>query len=88
MSNAEPTREGHDVTIQDTVRTIWRRELKLEDFSDTDDFFELGGHSLIMTRIQRDLQSELGIEVPMDQLFRRSTVAAISELLVAAPAPA
>lgn len=84
MSNAGPTRDGHDVTIQDTVHTIWTRELKLEDFSDIDDFFELGGHSLIMTRIQRDLQSELGIEVPMDQLFRRSTVAAISEHITAA----
>lgn len=88
MSNTEPTREGHDVTIQDTVHTIWSRELKLDDFSDTDDFFELGGHSLIMTRIQRDLQSELGMEVPMDQLFRKSTVVAISEHITASLASA
>jgi acyl carrier protein len=70
--------------IEETVHAIWSRELKLADFSDTDDFFDLGGHSLIMTKIQRAIQTELGVEVPMDQLFRKSTVAAISEHIEAA----
>lgn len=64
--------------IQSTIHDIWRRELKLEEFADTDDFFALGGHSLIMTRIQRDIEAELGVQVPMDQLFRKSTVAEIA----------
>ncbi|MFJ2111359.1 MULTISPECIES: phosphopantetheine-binding protein [unclassified Streptomyces] len=65
--------------IASKIHAIWSRELKLEEFSDTDDFFSLGGHSLIMTQIQREILSELSIEVPMDQLFRKSTVAEISE---------
>ncbi|MFI9201167.1 phosphopantetheine-binding protein [Streptomyces sp. NPDC053048] len=65
--------------IASKIHAIWSRELKLEEFSDTDDFFSLGGHSLIMTRIQREILTELGIEVPMDQLFRKSTVAEIAE---------
>ncbi|MFD3681719.1 phosphopantetheine-binding protein [Streptomyces sp. NPDC058613] len=65
--------------IATKIHSIWSRELKLEEFADTDDFFDIGGHSLIMTRIQREILSELGIEIPMDQLFRKSTVAAISE---------
>lgn len=65
--------------IQSTIHDIWSRELKLDDFSDTDDFFALGGHSLIMARIQREITSALGIEVPMDQLFRKSTVTQISD---------
>lgn len=76
------------MTIEDTVHKIWSRELKLEEFADTDDFFAIGGHSLIMTRIQLAIQSELGIEVPMDQLFRESTVAGISTHLKAALAAA
>lgn len=76
------------MTIQETVHDIWRRELKLEQFADTDDFFTLGGHSLIMTRIQRDILSTLDVEVPMDQLFRKSTVVEISRYIETAPATA
>ncbi|TDU69046.1 phosphopantetheine-binding protein [Streptomyces sp. KS 21] len=74
--------------IATKIHAIWSRELKLEEFADTDDFFDLGGHSLIMTRIQRQILSELGIEVAMDQLFRKSTVAAISEHIETALAAA
>ncbi|GAU68753.1 peptide synthetase [Streptomyces sp. NBRC 110611] len=70
--------------IASKIHAIWSRELNLEEFSDTDDFFSLGGHSLIMTRIQREILSELGIEVPMDQLFRKSTVAEIAEHIASA----
>lgn len=64
--------------IASKIHAIWSRELRLEGFADTDDFFSLGGHSLIMTRIQQAILAELGVEVPMDQLFRKSTVAEIS----------
>ncbi|MFF8833769.1 phosphopantetheine-binding protein [Streptomyces sp. NPDC015131] len=70
--------------IAEKIHAIWSRELKLEEFSDTDDFFNLGGHSLIMANIQVAIVSELGIEVPMDQLFRKSTVKEISEHIEAA----
>lgn len=70
--------------IAEKIHAIWSRELKLEEFSDTDDFFNLGGHSLIMAKIQVAIVSELGIEVPMDQLFRKSTVKEISEHIEAA----
>lgn len=65
------------------IHTIWSRELELDDFSDDDDFFALGGHSLIMAKIQRDLVEELGIEVPMDELFRHATVTSLSRHLEA-----
>jgi len=65
------------VTAQ-KVHKIWSRELDLQDFSDDDDFFDLGGHSLIMAKIQENITKELGVEVPMDELFRQSTVAKIS----------
>jgi acyl carrier protein len=63
------------------IREIWSRELKLTDFSDDDDFFALGGYSPIMARIQLAIASEIGVEVPMDELFRRSTVESISSYL-------
>jgi acyl carrier protein len=68
------------------MRYIWERELDLKGFSDDDDFFLLGGHSLIMQKIQVRIMDEMGIEVPMDELFRRPTLAQISEHVASASA--
>lgn len=67
----------------DEIHQIWAQELKHDDFNDTDDFFAIGGHSLIMARIQVAIQKQFGVEVPMDQLFRKSTVTEIAEYLKA-----
>ncbi|WP_431041557.1 phosphopantetheine-binding protein [Streptomyces sp. P1-3] len=64
--------------IADKVRAIWCRELRLDGIASDDDFFALGGHSIAMARIQSALVEELGVEVPMDQLFLNPTVASIS----------
>ncbi|HEX5403472.1 MAG TPA: acyl carrier protein [Pseudonocardiaceae bacterium] len=62
---------------QEKLHEIWSQKLKLDEFSNEDDFFALGGHSLIMAQIQEAIAKEFGIEVPMDELFRRPTVSAI-----------
>ncbi|AYG79085.1 phosphopantetheine-binding protein [Streptomyces sp. ASQP_92] len=64
--------------IQQKINQIWGRALKLEDISDDDDFFALGGHSLIMATVQTAIHDEIGIEIPMDELFRHPTVRSIS----------
>ncbi|MDB1086993.1 phosphopantetheine-binding protein [Streptomyces sp. ACA25] len=64
--------------ITDSVQSIWCRELQREDIAMDDDFFALGGQSVIMARIQSAYIEELGVEVPMDQMFRNPTVASIS----------
>ncbi|MER7350321.1 phosphopantetheine-binding protein [Streptomyces aurantiacus] len=64
--------------IADEVRAIWCRELKRDDIADDDDFFALGGQSVIMARIQVAFIDELGVEVPVDQMFLNPTVASIS----------
>ncbi|MCB5168280.1 phosphopantetheine-binding protein [Streptomyces bambusae] len=66
------------MTTVESVRAIWCRELQAEDISVDDDFFALGGQSLIMVKIQGAFLDELGVEVPMDQMFLNSTVASIS----------
>jgi acyl carrier protein len=60
------------------IRKIWSEELKLGDIGDDDDFFTVGGHSLIMAKIQARIKRELGIAIPMDQLFRHSSINALS----------
>ncbi|WP_151484786.1 phosphopantetheine-binding protein [Streptomyces albicerus] len=64
--------------IADEVRAIWCRELQRDDISVDDDFFALGGQSVIMVRIQGAFIEELGVEVPVDQMFLNPTVASIS----------
>lgn len=63
------------MSVTDKIHEIWGQQLRLDSFSDTDDFFALGGHSLVMAKIQTDIAEKLGVEVPMDELFRHSTVA-------------
>jgi acyl carrier protein len=67
--------------VSGKVRTIWQRQLDLQDIADDDDFFMIGGHSLIMQKIQIDIKEELGVEIPMDELFRKPTIGQISEHL-------
>ncbi|MFD9004258.1 acyl carrier protein [Streptomyces sp. NPDC059582] len=62
----------------DIVRAIWCREFQRDDIAVDDDFFALGGHSVIMVGIQGAFMEELGVEVPMDQMFLNPTVASIS----------
>lgn len=62
----------------DKVRAIWCRELRYDEIADDDDFFALGGQSVIMARIQGAYIEELGVEVPVDQMFLNPTVASIS----------
>ncbi|WP_194910415.1 non-ribosomal peptide synthetase [Catenulispora rubra] len=69
---------GTTAMIADEVQAIWCRELDRDDISTDDDFFVLGGQSVIMAKIQRALIEELGVEVPMDQMFLNPTVSAIS----------
>ncbi|MFI6652175.1 acyl carrier protein [Streptomyces sp. NPDC050529] len=64
--------------ISDEVRAIWCRELKRDNISVDDDFFALGGQSVIMVGIQGAFMEELGVEVPMDQMFLNPTIATIS----------
>lgn len=64
--------------ISERVRAIWCRELQRDDISADDDFFALGGQSVTMTKIQIAFLDELGVEVPMDQMYLHSTVTSIS----------
>ncbi|MEU3597313.1 acyl carrier protein [Streptomyces sp. NPDC006798] len=68
----------------EAVRRIWCRELERDDISADDDFFALGGQSVIMAKIQMAYIDELGVEVPVDQMFRNPTVASIVAYIEAA----
>jgi acyl carrier protein len=79
---AEGSAEGSQLSeIEEKLASIWRRILKVEDISTSDDFFALGGTSLKSVRMVLEVDEAFGENVlPPDQLFvgsRFDEVAAI-----------
>jgi len=46
-----------------------------------DNLFDLGGNSLLAVRIVHRIETELGYEISMTQMFEYPTVAALADLL-------
>ncbi|MCX4911791.1 amino acid adenylation domain-containing protein [Streptomyces sp. NBC_00878] len=55
------------------VCRIFAEALDLPGVGIHDDFFALGGHSLLATRITSRLRAELGVDVPLRELFQGRT---------------
>ncbi len=64
--------------VEETLAGIWRRLLGVEVVSIDDNFFELGGHSLLATRVLAALREELGVELPVREVFDRPTIAGLA----------
>ncbi|HEX9937152.1 MAG TPA: amino acid adenylation domain-containing protein, partial [Longimicrobium sp.] len=67
--------------LEQTVAAIWAEVLGVERVGVRENFFDLGGHSLLLLRVQTRLQETLGREVPLMDLFRFTTVAALTRQL-------
>lgn len=53
---------------------MWQDILALEKIGINDNFFEIGGHSLKATSLIAQIQREMGVDVPMGQLFKTATI--------------
>lgn len=66
----------------DTERVIveiWREILHVTEIGVQDNFFDLGGHSLLVTQVRGKLREKLGIELPLLDLFRFTTVRTLAQ---------
>jgi acyl carrier protein len=69
------------------IASVWREALDVDEVGREESFFELGGHSLLAVGVQRALESRLGRQVALLDLFSHPTVAALAAHLDAAGAP-
>ncbi|HEX6376103.1 MAG TPA: amino acid adenylation domain-containing protein [Allosphingosinicella sp.] len=73
------------------VAGIWQELLGLERVGRHDNFFELGGHSLLAMRMVARARDALSLELPLQKLFEKPTLADVAATLdslgAAAPVP-
>jgi acyl carrier protein len=89
-----PAKRPPQTRTEHAVVRIWADVLGIDQIGLDDDFFSLGGHSLMAADIVERVRSELGLDLPLGQLFEQPTVAGVAEYLsgtwsaAAEPAPA
>ncbi|MGB5833945.1 MAG: amino acid adenylation domain-containing protein [Thiohalocapsa sp.] len=88
-----PDRHGDDnrpsilprTPLERDLARVWKRVLWLDrDLGITEDFFDLGGHSLLSIRLVNEIETELGLKLPMAGVGKISTIADQARLLEAA----
>ena len=62
---------------RDMIR-LWRQVLKIENLDVDSNFFDLGGHSLLLTKMQRILKCDYGVQLTAAQVFRGPTLKAMA----------
>jgi amino acid adenylation domain-containing protein len=76
--------------VAETLAGIWREVLGVARVGLHDNFFDLGGQSLLLIRVHRLVQERLDASVPLVELFKHPTLAALAQRLArgsTAPAP-
>src|SRR6185295_7938041 len=79
-----PSRAAYEApqgAVEELIAAIWGEVLGIERVGVRDSFFDLGGHSLLATQVAARLGEALGIEVALQLLFERPTVAGLASAL-------
>ncbi len=63
---------------ENVITQIWQQVLEVKKLGIHDNFFDLGGHSLLMVQVYNKLREAFHKDVPMVELFRNPTIAALS----------
>jgi acyl-coenzyme A synthetase/AMP-(fatty) acid ligase/acyl carrier protein len=73
-------------TLERRVRGIWEELLPVRPVGLHQNFFEIGGHSLLAARLTVRLSAELGVDVPLADVFNHPTVSELARAIGGASA--
>ncbi|SEN18920.1 non-ribosomal peptide synthase domain TIGR01720/amino acid adenylation domain-containing protein [Stigmatella aurantiaca] len=63
--------------LERSLAALWQEILQVERVGLSDRFFDLGGNSLSLVQVHSRMRSQLGIDVPLTELFRHSSIGAL-----------
>jgi amino acid adenylation domain-containing protein len=76
---AESSQQVDD--LEEQLRVVWQRLLKIRNIGLSDDFFDLGGHSLLATRLFAEIEKITGKKIPLSVLVQNPTVRALAKYI-------
>jgi hypothetical protein len=86
-ANDQGAKEAPEVqelaALEAVVAQTWRAVLGKQEVGREVNFFDLGGHSLAVIQVQRRLREACGVEIPVIEMFRLTTIASLALHLAA-----
>ncbi|WP_122692958.1 non-ribosomal peptide synthetase, partial [Pseudomonas viridiflava] len=73
--------EAPEGEFEVALAEIWAEVLHVERVGRHDHFFDLGGHSLLAMRMVSQVRQQLGVELPLGELFALGELAAVAAAL-------
>ncbi|RPH55223.1 non-ribosomal peptide synthetase, partial [bacterium] len=69
--------------VEAGLAAIWSELLGVERVGVGDDFFALGGHSLLATQLATRIRRQLGVDLPLPEIFELRTLEGIARAILA-----
>ncbi|WP_213289371.1 non-ribosomal peptide synthetase [Bradyrhizobium sp. sGM-13] len=73
--------EAPEDEIEIALAKIWAELLGVEQIGRNDHFFELGGHSLLAVRVLSRVSQEIGVSIPVSDLFVHPDLASFARIV-------
>jgi L-aminoadipate-semialdehyde dehydrogenase len=73
---SEESAASHLTATETMLRKIWGSILSIpcQSIIPSDSFFDIGGHSILATRMIFEIRQEIGLNVPLDLVYRQPTL--------------